>query len=150
MLEENLKVKININTVPFPEHVDNIQSGKSNFFRYGWFADYPDPETFLTMFLGTHVPNSLQEKSYINFSRFKNPRFDSLFLAARLISDKAKRFEMLAEAEQIILDEAPVMPIFYDENFRLEQKGVRNLPENPKNYMDMTTTYIIPKDKLKK
>lgn len=150
MLEENLKVKININTVPFPEHIENVQSGKSDFFRYGWVADYPDPETFLTLFLGSHVPATLQEKSYINFSRYKNARFDSLFMAARLIGDKAKRFEMLAQAEQIMLDDAPIMPIFYDENFRLEQKGVRNLPENPMNYMDMSTTYIIPADKLTK
>ena len=71
-------------------------------------------------------------------------------MAARLIGDKAKRFEMLAQAEQIMLDDAPVMPIFYDENFRLEQKSVRNLPENPMNYMDMCTTYLVPAEKLKK
>lgn len=150
MLEENLKIKVNVNTVPFPEHIENVQSGKSDFFRYGWIADYPDPETFLTLFLGSHVPSNLQEKSYINFCRYKNVRFDSLFMAARLIGDKTKRFEMLAQAEQIMLDDAPVMPIFYDENFRLEQKGVRNLPENPMNYMDMATTYIVPAEKLKK
>ena len=42
------------------------------------------------------------------------------------------------------------MPIFYDENFRLEQLNVRNLPENVMNYIDLTTTYIVPADKLKK
>lgn len=150
MLDQNLKVKVNINTVPFPEHIDNIQTGKSDFFRYGWTADYPDPESFLTLFLGKHVPSSLQEKSYINFTRYKNPKFDSLFMAARVEGDKVKRYRLLAQAEQVILDDAPMIPIFYDENFRLNHKYVRNLPENPMNFIDMTTTYFVPKKEVAK
>jgi hypothetical protein len=49
-----------------------------------------------------------------------------------------------------VVDDAPFMPIFYDENFRLEQKGVRNLPENSINFIDLTKTYVIPADKLNK
>lgn len=150
MLKENLNVDIEINTIPFAEHIDNIQSAKADFFRFGWTADYPDPETFLTLFYGKHVPATMGEKSYINTTRYINPRFDSLFSAAGKISDKAQRFAMLAKAEQIMLDDAPFMPIFYDENFRLEQLNVRNMPENIMNYMDLTTTYLIPADKMKK
>jgi len=150
MIKENLGITININTVPFPEHIENVQSGKSDFFRYAWVGDYPDPESFLTLFYGKHVPASMSEKSYINFFRYKNPRFDSLFMAARLEPDNNKRYKMLSEAEAIVLEDAPFMPIFYDENFRLEQKNVRNLPENPMNLMDMATTYLIPPDKMAK
>lgn len=150
MLKENINVDITINTVPFAEHIDNAQSGKTDFFRYAWIADYPDPETFLTLFYGAHVPKNSQEKSYTNFSRYINPKFDSLFNAARLIADKKQRFETLMQAEQVMLNDAPAMPIFYDENFRLEQLNVRNLPENAMNFMDLTTTYFIPLDKMKK
>ncbi len=150
MLKEHLNVNVNINTVPFAEHVDNVQSGKSDFFRYAWVADYPDPETFLTLFYGGHVPASLQDKSYINFFRYKSTKFDSLFNAARVEPDKTKRFGLLAKAEQVALEDAPYMPIFYDENFRLEQKNVRNLPENPLNFMNLGTTYLIPADKMPK
>jgi peptide/nickel transport system substrate-binding protein len=150
MLKENLGVTVNINTVPFAEHIENIQGGKSDFFRFAWVSDYPDPESFLTLFYGKHVPANATEKSYINFFRYKNARFDSLFMAARVEPDKAKRFALLSKAEQVVLDDAPFMPIFYDENFRLEQKNVRNLPENPMNYINATTTYLIPLDKLTK
>lgn len=150
MLKENLNVKVNINTVPLAEHIENAQSGKTDFFRYGWIADYPDPETFLTLFYGKHLPATPQEKSYINLFRYKNPRFDSLFAASQVEPDKAKRFEMLSRAEGIVMEDAPFMPIFYDENFKLEQKGVRNLPENAINHVDLTRTYVIPADKLKK
>lgn len=150
MLKDNLGITININTVPFPEHIENVQTGKSDFFRYAWIGDYPDPESFLTLFYGKHVPATLAEKSYINYFRYKNERFDSLFMAARLETDNSKRFAMLTKAEAIVLEDAPFMPIFYDENFRLLQKNVRNLPENPLNLMDMTTTYLIPADKMAK
>lgn len=150
MLKENLNVDIDINTIPFAEHIENIQSAKADFFRFGWTADYPDPETFLTLFYGKHVPATMGEKSYINTTRYINARFDSLFSAASKIADKKERYAMLAKAEQVMLDDAPFMPIFYDENFRLEQLNVRNLPENIMNYMDLTTTYLIPADKMKK
>jgi oligopeptide transport system substrate-binding protein len=147
MLKENLGINVNMNVVTWPEHIENIQSGKSDFFRYAWISDYPDPESFLTLFYGKHVPQNYQEKSYINFARFKNKTFDSLFVAARSEPDKIKRYKLFTKAEQIVLDEGACMPLFYDENFRLEQKNVRNLPENPMSYMDMSSAYIIPKKK---
>jgi len=147
MLKENLGVNVNINTVPWPEHIDNIQTGKADFFRYAWVSDYSDPESFLTLFYGKHTPKNPKDRSYINFCRFKNKKFDSLFVLARTEIDKGKRYKLLSQAEQVVLNEAPFMPIFYDENFRLEQKNVRNLPENPLNYMDMATAYLVPASK---
>lgn len=150
MLKENLNIDININIVPFAEHIEQIQSGKADFFRFAWIADYPDPETFLTLFYGKHVPANPTEKSFINYFRFKNAKFDSLFAATFTEPDKAKRYALLSKAEQVVLDEAPFMPIFYDENFRLEQLNVRNFPENAMNYMDLSVVYLIPKDKMPK
>jgi peptide/nickel transport system substrate-binding protein len=150
MLKENLNIDIDINTVPMAEHIEHLQLGKSDFFRLAWVADYPDPETFLTIFYGKHVPANPTEKTYINYFRFKNARFDSLFAASFTEPDKAKRYALLSRAEQIVLDEAAFMPIFYDENFRLEQLNVRNFPENAMNYMDLSVVYLIPKDKMPK
>jgi oligopeptide transport system substrate-binding protein len=150
MLKENINVDIDINTVPMAEHIEHLQLGKADLFRLAWIADYPDPETFLTIFYGKHVPANPTEKTYINYFRFKNARFDSLFAASFTEPDKAKRYALLSRAEQIVLDEAAFMPIFYDENFRLEQLNVRNFPENAMNYMDLSVVYLIPKDKMPK
>jgi oligopeptide transport system substrate-binding protein len=150
MLKENLNVDVEINTVPFAEHIEQVTSGKSDFFRFAWVADYPDPETFLTIFYGKHVPSGATEKSFVNYTRFKNARFDSLFASSFTEPDKAKRYAILTQAEQVLLDEAPFMPIFYDENYRLEQLNVRNFPENAMNYMDLSVVYLIPKDKMPK
>ena len=150
MLKENLNVDIGNKYCSFAEHIENVQTAKVDFFRYAWVADYPDPETFLALFYGKNVPATMQEKSYTNFSRYINPRFDSLYTAARFIMDGPSRFAMLSKAEKIMIEDAPIMPIFYDENFRLEHLNVRNLPENSMNFYDLTTTYLIPADKMKK
>ncbi len=150
MFKENLNIDLDIQTLPFSEHLENIYSGKPDMWRAGWSADYPDPSTFLTLFYGKHVPANSTEKSYINTFRYKNARFDSIFTLSFTEPNIAKRYEMLSRAEQVMLEDAPIMPIYYEDNYRLEQLNVRNFPENAMNYMDLTTVYLIPKDKMPK
>ena len=150
MLKENLNIDIDITTLPMAEHMDDIVSGKTDLFRMAWSADYPDPETFLTLFYGKHVPAGATDKSYVNYTRFKNDRYDSLFSASYAELDQTKRFNLLSRADQILIEEGPIMPIIYDENYRLEQLNVRNFPENSIQFTDLSVVYLIPKDKPKK
>ncbi len=148
MLKDNLGVDVSINVMPFAEEIDAYWSGKLDFFRTGWTADYPDPETFLTLFYSKHIPADPNEKSFTNFCRFRNATFDSLFVAALREQDIAKRMTLYQQADQILIDNGAFMPIFYDETDRLVQKNVRNYPANAMEYRDLTRVYIIPKDKL--
>jgi peptide/nickel transport system substrate-binding protein len=148
MLKDNLGVDVSINVMPFAEQIDAYWSGKLDLFRTAWIADYPDPETFLTLYYSKHIPTNPNEKSFTNFSRFKNERFDSVFVASLKEQDLAKRMALYMRADQILLDEGAFMPIFYDENDRLVQKNVRNFPANAMEYRDLTRVYIIPKDKM--
>lgn len=150
MLEENLGIKIDISVTTFPEHIENVASGKADFFRFAWVADYPDPETFLLLFYGKNVPQSLQEKAYINNFRYINPKFDSIFEASKKIADTKERMKVLSMAEKEVMSNPPFIPIFYDENFLLEQNNLRNAPSNPMNYWDFSKTYFVPLDKLTK
>ncbi len=148
MLKDNLGVDVSINVMPFAEEIDAYQSGKLDFYRNGWVADYPDPETFLTIFYSKHIPANASEKSFINHFRFKSARFDSLYTAGIKEPDMAKRMDFYMRADQVLLDEGAFMPIFYDENDRLIQKTVRNFPANAMEYRDLTRTYIVPKEKI--
>lgn len=148
MLKDNLGVDVSINVMPFAEQIDAYQSGKLDFFRTAWIADYPDPETFLTLFYSKHIPANAAEKSFINTCRFSNARFDSIFSAALREPDLAKRMALYSQADQVVLEEGAFMPIFYDENDRLVQKNVRNYPANAMEYRDLTRVYMVPKDKL--
>jgi peptide/nickel transport system substrate-binding protein len=142
MLNENLGINIKIEQLQFAQQLENLETGKAVFWRSAWIADYPDPENFLNLLYGAHVPDELSEKAYINPMRYQSTSFDSLFDIALREVDDAKRFELFRQVDQIALDEAAIMPIFYDENTRLIQVYVKNFPSNSMEYRDMTEVYF--------
>lgn len=150
MLKENLNINIDLNVLPLAEHLERLETGKALFWRTGWQADYPDPETFLTLLYSKHIPANLSEKSYLNSVRYKSEKFDSLFSAAMKEVDVKKRMNLYLQADQVAIDDAAIMPIFYDENYRLIQTYIKNFPVNAMEYRDMTRVYFVPEAKIKK
>ena len=142
MLAENLGVKIKIEQLQFPQHLENLETGKALFWRSAWIADYPDPENFLSLLYGGHVPADISTKSFINSVRYQSPVFDEKFNLALREIDEAKRYELFRQADQIAVDDAATMPIYYDENTRLIQVYVKNFPSNAMEYRDMTAVYF--------
>lgn len=142
MLNEHLGIDIKIEQMQFAQHLENLETGKATFWRSGWIADYPDPENFLNLLYGEHVPEELSTKAYINAMRYQSSNFDSIFNVALREVDDAKRYELFRQADQISVDEAAIMPIFYDENTRLIQVYVKNFPSNSMEYRDMTEVYF--------
>lgn len=149
MLKENLNVDVEINVMPFAEHLESLETGKAQFWRTGWSADYPDPETFLTLLYSKHIPEKITDKSYLNSVRYKSVRFDSLFVLAMQEVDDKKRMDLYRQADQQAIDDGAIMPIFYDENYRLLQTNVKNFPANAMEYRDMARVYLEPKDEKK-
>ncbi len=73
-------------------------------FRYGWIGDYNDPYTFAEI---------LESKHGLNDMSYDNPRYDELLLRASREADPGKRMGLLEEAERVMLDDMPVLPIYY-------------------------------------
>jgi len=147
-LKDNLNIDIELNVMPFAQHLENLETGKSLFWRTGWIADYPDPENFLNLLYSPHIPAELSDKSYINSVRYKSEEFDSLFATALREVDTKKRYELYRQADQVAMDDAAIMPIYYYEHYRLLQLDVRNLPINPMEYRDMSEVYFIPEEAM--
>jgi oligopeptide transport system substrate-binding protein len=84
----------------------------------------------------------MEDKSYVNFGRYKNARFDSLFNAAKKEIDSKKRFDLYKQADQILMDDAAIMPIYYEEIDRLLQKNVRDFDANAMEYRDMGKVWL--------
>jgi oligopeptide transport system substrate-binding protein len=134
MLKENLNIDVVITQLPFAQHLENYETGKVNFWRAGWQADYPDPENFLNLCYGKHVPASLTEKAYLNAYRYKNPAYDKLFEQALSTTDFEKRNKLYQQLDQMAIDDAVMMPIYYNINRRLIQPYVKNFPANGMEY----------------
>ena len=144
MLEKNLNIDIDIVIFPFKDHLERLETGQSEFWRSSWNADYPDPSAFLLLLYGKGVPEKLSDRSYFNSARYKSSVFDSLFEAAAHETDEKKRYELYLQADQQAINDGAIMPLFYDESYRLIQPNVRNFPANAMEYRDLSKVYFVP------
>ena len=101
-----------------------MSDSKLYFFYGQWIADYPDPETFLTVFWGNNPAPP-------NYTRFKSDKYDSLYNKALNCPDFEKRKSIYIEMERVMLDEAPIVPLYYDEIINFIHKNVEGLKVTP-------------------
>jgi peptide/nickel transport system substrate-binding protein len=128
--EVGIPVKIYLNrTIVQTEIIANAQV---NFFRKSWVADYADAENFFACFYS----KNLSPKGP-NYTHFKNKKFDELFERSLQESDNAKRFELYKELDKILIEEAPVVPLFYDQVFRLVSNDIQDFTLNPMNLLNL-------------
>jgi peptide/nickel transport system substrate-binding protein len=137
-----LNIWIEIEQVSFTDKIEHSKYGKSEMFRSAWVADFPSPESFLSLFYGENVPGSLDEPSYPNTTRYKNELFDSLFVTGTKMESEADRFEYFAEAERIMMEDAPVIILWYQENYTLYHSEIRNFHYNAIEYFDFSNVFI--------
>lgn len=96
--------------------------GDCDLVRLGWSADFADPEAFAMVFESTHPQNTLG---------YASVAYDRLLAASRAETDAARRMEQLANAEAVLLTDAPVIPLFFRVSKRLVKPYVHGLPTNP-------------------
>jgi peptide/nickel transport system substrate-binding protein len=89
------------------QHFDALMAGKHELGLAGWNSDNSDPDNFLYSLLD---PDNISDLGN-NLSRWRNDRFHELLLAGQREMDETKRLEIYHEAQQIVLDEAPVVPL---------------------------------------
>ncbi len=103
-LQNNLNIGIELQNMEWGSFLDKVQQGDYQIARAGWIADYPDPNTFLDMWV-TDGPQ--------NNTNWSNQRFDQLIADAAKQTDPEQRLAMLREAETIWVDELPAVPIYF-------------------------------------
>ncbi|MBC7451727.1 MAG: ABC transporter substrate-binding protein [Cytophagales bacterium] len=143
-LKNNLNIEVEMNVVTTASLIDNMIGGKAEFFRVGWIADYPSPENFLWYLYGKNVPADPTAPSYPNMARYKNPKFDAYYEQGLKAQTEKEAYKYYLEAEKVAMADAPVVVLWYDEAYRLMQPYVKNFPNNPMQYRDFTSVYMVP------
>ena len=138
-LKDNINVTLNIKLCSLEEREQAIASGVAKVWRAGWVADYPDPENFLALFYGGNVGDN---KSQINSFNFKSSKFDRLFEAASTEEDPTVREKLYQQCDQIVIDEAAVIPILTDDHVVMINARVRNFKASPLESLNLTSVYI--------
>jgi oligopeptide transport system substrate-binding protein len=142
MLTKNLGITVELSQVEWATHLYNMEHGKVPFYRLGWIADYPDPETFLNQFYGKLVPKDTAAESYPNTSRYNNPKFDEAYEKALATTNDFARFALYREAEQIAMDDAAMLLILHDEDQRFIGGNVRDFPINAMDRRDFKAVWF--------
>lgn len=129
---EKVGIKMHVNVDNAPVIAEAIAGSKVSFFRKSWVVDYPDAENFLSLFYS----GNFSPEGY-NYTHYYNPRFDALYDKARFEPDAAKRYSMYREMDQMLMDDAPIVPLYYDQVVRLISKQIDGLTPNPMNLLNL-------------
>lgn len=102
--KRHLGVDARLRSLEWGSFLSSIHMKQFQACRYGWVGDYPDPNTFLDLFVtgGANNPTG-----------FASPEYDRLIAAAGDETDPARRFEILHDAERLLLEEMPIVPLYF-------------------------------------
>lgn len=103
MWQRDLGVRVAISQLEQKTWIQNQQSLNYSATIAAWTADFPDPVTFLGLFTGA---------SGYNWTGWKNADYDRLMDAAAATADGAKRYDLFQQAEAVLLEDAPVAPVY--------------------------------------
>ena len=105
MWERNLGVEAEFQQTEFATFLKDLHKRRFQMFDIGWIADYPDPENFLDILFHSESSN--------NHTNYSNPEVDALLEQARTEVDESLRYQLYNQAEQMIIDDAPWVPLWY-------------------------------------
>lgn len=109
-----------------------VANSHIDFFRKSWLADYSDPMNFLQLFYsGNYSPDGP------NYTHFNNPDYDRLFELVKGESSEPARLELFRQMDSILVAEAPIAPLYYDQSTRFIQPYVVGLENNAMNLLNL-------------
>jgi ABC-type transport system substrate-binding protein len=123
MWTENLGVDIQVEQQDFGLFLQTLDDHDFQMFSLGWVADYPDPQNFLDI--------KLHSQSRNNETQYANPEVDQLLDQARLELDEAARLELYQQAEEIIVEESPWVPLYHGNSALLVKPHVDGYSPTP-------------------
>jgi peptide/nickel transport system substrate-binding protein len=109
-----------------------IANNKAQFFRKSWVADYADKENYMSVFYSKNFsPNGP------NYTHFNNTEFDGLYEQCLLLNDADDLQQCFNRMEEIILEEAPVVPLYYDDAVFFYHNHIQGIKGNPLNLLNL-------------
>jgi len=108
-------------------------NSKAPFFRGSWIADYADAFNYLSCFYSKNPAPP-------NYTRYKNPEFDKLIEQAVAEPNDSLRFILYRQADQVMINDAPLIPLWYDRVIRLVQPEISGFEPNNLNWLELRRT----------
>ncbi|MBL7736321.1 MAG: ABC transporter substrate-binding protein [Chitinophagaceae bacterium] len=132
---EDIGITVQVETMQKGLLLEQTAKSSALFFRASWIADYPDAENYLSVFYGKNPAPP-------NYTRYRNPDFDKLYEQALTVTDDSLRFVLYRKMDQMIIDDAPVVPLWYDEVVRLVNPRVKGFTTNALNLLELKRVQV--------
>lgn len=122
-----IDIQLVIRNTDYNRFQDKMAKAKAQIFRWGWNADYPDPENFLFLFYG---PNAKFGKQGENASNYQNPEFDKMFEQMRSLSNTVERQALIDKMVELLRYDAPWAWGYHPKSFALYHGWLKNVKPN--------------------
>jgi oligopeptide transport system substrate-binding protein len=132
--QENLGVEVSVRQLETENFLYNLKQEKDEIFTMGWIADYPDPHNFLDILFYTG--------SEVNIGEYSNPTLDTLLDQAAIEQNETLRLTMYQQAEQLVVDDAPCLPLWHGTNYILVKPYVKGYELSAQGIPDLSKVYI--------
>ncbi|HQW92136.1 MAG TPA: ABC transporter substrate-binding protein [Ferruginibacter sp.] len=110
--------------------MEHTAKSQAPFFRGSWIADYPDAENYLSVFYSKNPAPP-------NYTRYKNAEFDVLYEKALSQKNDSLRYELYRQMDRIIINDAPVVPLWYDMAIHLVHRNISSFYPNSLNLLEL-------------
>ena len=127
---EEIGLKIQVEVVPKSLLLEQTAKSQALFFRGSWIADYPDAENYLSVFYGKNPAPP-------NYTRYNNPRFNQLYDEAMLAETDSARYHLYQQMDRLIIEDAPVVPLWYDQAIHMVNPRVQGFYPNSLNLLEL-------------
>lgn len=134
MWSKNLDVEIELNNEEWNVYLDTLSEGDYQIGRIGWIADFNDAINFLEIY---ETPGGN------NYTNWENEEYQALLKEARVELDSDKRQELLREAEEIFMEELPIIPVYFYTNAYMHKDYVKNIKPLPVGSLNLKWAYIV-------
>ena len=132
---EEVGIKVQVEVIQKSLLLEQTAKSKALFFRGSWMADYPDAENYMAMFYSKNPAPP-------NYTGYQNKAFDVLYEKGLVETNDSVRYSLYRQMDQIVINDAPVVPLWYDMAIHLVQTNVKNFKPNALNLLELRRVKI--------
>ncbi len=132
---QQIGIKVEVEAIQKSLLLEQTSKSQALFFRASWIADYPDAENYLGVFYGKNPAPP-------NYTRYKNPVYDALYEKAIAEKNDTIRYSIYQQMDQLIINDAPVVPLWYDMAIHLVHTNIINFEPTGLNLLELRRVKI--------
>jgi len=127
---QELGIHIKVDVVQKSLLLEETAQSTAMFFRASWIADYPDAENYLSVFYSKNPAPP-------NYTRYQNSRFDLLYNKTLAETNDSLRYKLYRQMDQLMINDAPIVPLWYDEVIHLVSPKISGFSANGLNLLEL-------------